>query len=182
MSKARHRWFAVILSCQWLLLSVFVVDRLYNSLDIDLAVVMRRGTVVVTRIFLSHWQCDTMMLKNILMQNAIKKMLYGFYYRLNIVRTRTEHFEPELSVCVWVHQVPEPNLEVQVQVQARDPRFPEPEPNRTPASLQQQGFETCQTQTRLEPLFSSSLFTTCTEREREQHQVRWMAATTTTVA
>ena len=40
----------------------------------------------------------------------------------NIVRTRTEHFEPEHFVCVQVHQLSEPNLNVQVQVRAHDPR------------------------------------------------------------
>ena len=55
-----------------------------------------------------------------------KKYLFkqnvAFFLTSNRVRTWTEPFEPEPFVCVQVRKVREPNLKVQVQVQAHDPR------------------------------------------------------------
>jgi hypothetical protein len=50
----------------------------------------------------------------------------------NIVRTLTEHSEPELNVQVFVHLLLEPNPGCRFRFR---PKTPEPEPNRTPASL-----------------------------------------------
>ena len=57
----------------------------------------------------------------------------------NIVRTRTEHFEHEHLVNVVFGTCLEPNLECRFRF---GPKTPEPEPNRTPASLHLDGFFT----------------------------------------
>jgi hypothetical protein len=53
----------------------------------------------------------------------------GLFWTSNIVRTWTEHFEHEHFVHVRVRHLLEPNLNVQVQVRAQDPRT-RTEPNR----------------------------------------------------
>ena len=70
-------------------------------------------------------------------KKMIVKMIKEKYQnQLNIVRTRTEHSEPEHLVCVQVHWAPEPNLEVHVQVRAHDPRT-RTEPNPGQSNLDQ---------------------------------------------
>jgi hypothetical protein len=56
------------------------------------------------------------------------KLKLQHFFTLNIVRTRTKHFEPEHLVCVRVHQLPE--------VQAHDPRTrTEPNPGQSSMSV-----------------------------------------------
>jgi hypothetical protein len=63
------------------------------------------------------------------------KLLYNHkfvFYTRTFVRTRTEPSEPEHCVHVCVHLQLEPNLEVQVQVRAQDPRtWTEPNPGQS---------------------------------------------------